>query len=246
MTTGSPSSSLLVPELGGALGRVAAPGASRTHPDLDGIRLALATDLFSAAGQARELAAQGDPVAAVETLAAPLWAEIWERAVVDAGTGLVDTVLGRFRSAAAESRMTRSALERWIPTEPERRAIAAHLGKGTRRLDLALSSLAESANRVAAQPTDSNALSNWSEAVDLCARRLEAAWIELLEAVDKEQRRWSIEVARVRHWHRPRWPMWIISGLLIAAATYLGLIFGGFIEPPAVLLPWADFWWERL
>ncbi len=44
------SVALSVPELGGALGRVAAPRPSREDPALDEIRIALATELFVAAG----------------------------------------------------------------------------------------------------------------------------------------------------------------------------------------------------
>jgi hypothetical protein len=143
--------------------------------------------------------------------------------------------------------MPRAYLTRWTPTEPEQRAINAHLGKGTRRLGLALEELTAVATRVrdhdAVGPAE---FAGWTKAIDLCARRVEAAWIELLEAADKERSRWSVEVERVRQWRRPRWPMWLLSGLLVAAAVYLGLVFGGFVEPPAFLRPWAEYWWERL
>ena len=241
------SVSLTVPELGGALGRVAAPRPSREGPALDRIRIALATDLFVAASEARDLATGGDIPSAMEALNQPVWTGIWERAASAAGQELSDQVLAEFHDAAAESRMPRAYLARWTPTEPERRAITAHLGKGTRRLELALEELTAVATRMRDDaPRDSPALAEWSKAVDLCARRVEAAWIELLEAADKERRRWAVEVDRVRRWRRPRWPMWLLTGALVAAAVYLGLVFGGFVEPPAFLRPWAEFWWERL
>lgn len=241
------SVSLTVPELGGALGRVAATRPSRDGPALDGIRIALATDLFVAAGEARDLAARGDIPSAVEALNQTVWTGIWERAVSAAGKEISDRVLVEFHHAAVESRMPRAYLTRWTPTEPELRAISAHLGKGTRRLELALEELTTVAKSLLAdEPPDSSALAEWSKAVDLCARRVEAAWIELLEAADKERRRWSVEVDRVRRWRRPRWPMWLLTTVLAAVAMYLGLVFGGFVEPPAFLRPWAEFWWERL
>lgn len=241
------SVSLSVPELGGALGRVAVPRPSREDPALDGIRIALATDLFVAAGEARDLAAGGDIPSAVDALSEAVWTGVWERAVSAAGQELAERVVAKFHDAAVESRMPRAYLTRWTPTEPERRAITAHLGKGTRRLGLALEKLTAVATPVREGGTvGSAALAEWTKAIDLCARRVEAAWIELLEAADKERSRWSVEVDRVRQWHRPRWPMWLLSGVLLAAAVYLGLVFGGFVEPPAFLRPWAEFWWERL
>ncbi len=241
------SVSLSVPELGGALGRVAAPRPSREDPALDGIRITLATDLFVAAGEARDLAAAGDIPSAVDALREAVWTGIWEQAVSAAGQDLTDRVVAKFHHAAAESRMPRVYLARWTPTEPERRAITAHLGKGTRRLGLALEELTAVATLVHDDgAVDSAAFAEWAKAVDLCARRVEAAWIELLEAAGKERSRWSVEVDRVRRWHRPRWPMWLLSGLLVAVAVYLGLVFGGFVEPPIFLRPWAEYWWERL
>ena len=241
------SVSLSVPELGGALGRVAAPRPSREDPALDEIRIILATDLFVAASEARNLAAGGDIPSAVDALSEDVWTGIWERAVSAAGQELADRVVAQFQDAAVESRMPRAYLTRWNPTEPEQRAINAHLGKGTRRLGLALEELTAVATRVrdhdAVGPAE---FAGWTKAIDLCARRVEAAWIELLEAADKERSRWSVEVERVRQWRRPRWPMWLLSGLLVAAAVYLGLVFGGFVEPPAFLRPWAEYWWERL
>ena len=248
MSTGpEESASLTVPELGGALGRVAGTKPSREGLALDGIRIALATDLFVAGGEARELAARGDVSSAVEALNQTVWISIWERAVSAAGQEIFERVLAEFHDAAVESRMPRAYLTRWTPTEPERRAIKAHLGKGTRRLELALEEMTVMASPMRDDgPGDSAAQAEWSKAVDLCARRVEAAWIELLEAADKERHRWAVEVDRVRRWRRPRWPMWLLTGALAATAVYLGLVFGGFVEPPAFLRPWAEFWWERM
>lgn len=246
MTTGSSPLLLAVPELGGALGRIASPSSSATHPSLDDIRLTLATELFEAAGKARQLATAGDSTAAARALDPEVWSDTWERTVTAAGSRLSDKVIREFRNAARESRMPRPALSRWLPTEPERRAITAHLGKGTRRLDMALATLREAAARLEEDSPGQEDLVAWSEAVDQCARRVEAAWIELLEAAAGEEKRWSREVARVRRWRRPRWPLWIVTAVVAVAAVYLGLVAGGFLEPPEPLIPWAQFWWERL
>jgi hypothetical protein len=40
--------------------------------------------------------------------------------------------------------------------------------------------------------------------------------------------------------------MWVVTLTLLGAAVYLGLVFGGFLESPAILRPLAEFFWERL
>ena len=68
----------------------------------------------------------------------------------------------------------------------------------------------------------------------------------LEEAADREGARWKVEIDKVRDWTRPRWPLWLFSGLVIAAASWLGLVLGGFLEVPGWLRPFAEFWWTRL
>ena len=50
------------------------------------------------------------------------------------------------------------------------------------------------------------------------ARQLETAWMALEEAVDREGARWQGEIEKVRRWTRPRWPLWVITALVLGAA----------------------------
>jgi len=236
-----------IPELGGALGRVAAARFASGDDALDGIRIGITTNLFKAAGEARRYLRDGQFEQAVAALDRTVWLGTWERAVTAAGTSLSNAIESQFQAAAAEARMSPRLLARFTPTEPERRAITAHIGKGTRNLELALDSLQDAASRgLHAGQSDAAAFGEWTDALDLCARRVEAAWIELEGAARKEEARWSVEVAAVRRWRRPRWPMWTVTVLAVAVMVYLGLVAGGFIPPPDFLRPWAEFWWTRL
>ncbi|MGH7580073.1 MAG: hypothetical protein ACREM9_07875, partial [Gemmatimonadales bacterium] len=75
---------------------------------------------------------------------------------------------------------------------------------------------------------------------------LEAAWLALEEAAVVEQREWQADVARIRSWHLPRWPLWLLTAVLLAGATYLGLVLGGYLPVPPRLAGFAEFWWSRL
>jgi len=236
-----------LPELGGALGRVAGARSSPRHAVFDTIRIALATELFQAAGRCRAHLAEGDVAAGVASLGPEQWLDTWERAVTAAGEALADRIHRAFEVAASESRMPPRLLATFVPTPPERRSLTAHLGKGTGRLDQALDKLrAAAAGALDGDGARHDSLGVWMETVDLCARRIEAAWADLLEAADHEEVRWQREVEAVRAWRRPRWPLWVLSAAVVLVAIYLGLVAGGFLAPPAVLRPWAEFWWERL
>jgi hypothetical protein len=78
------------------------------------------------------------------------------------------------------------------------------------------------------------------------ARRLESAWLALTEAAKTEQQRWRSEIEWVRLWQRPRWVLWLISALVLALLTYLGLVLGGYLPVPGLLTGVAEFWWNRL
>ena len=90
------------------------------------------------------------------------------------------------------------------------------------------------------------AATRWREALSAAARRLESAWLALEEAAGVEQRRWAAEIAQVRAWHRPRWPLWAITALVLTAAGYVGLVLGGYLPAPSALQGLTAFWWARL
>ena len=51
---------------------------------------------------------------------------------------------------------------------------------------------------------------------------------------------------RVHAWRLPRWPLWLITALVLGAAIYLGLVLGGYMPVPPMLVGFADFWWSRM
>jgi hypothetical protein len=78
------------------------------------------------------------------------------------------------------------------------------------------------------------------------ARRLEAAWLALEESAIREQTRWQADVGRVHRWRLPRWPLWLLTALILGGAVYLGLVLGGYVNVPPGLEGFAEFWWSRL
>ena len=69
----------------------------------------------------------------------------------------------------------------------------------------------------------------------IAARRLEAAWLALEEAVAAERERWTPELADVAAWRPPLWPVVVLWVPLAAALVWLGLILGRFVAAPAWL-----------
>jgi hypothetical protein len=67
----------------------------------------------------------------------------------------------------------------------------------------------------------------------------------LIGAAKQEQERWKGEIDRVRAWRRPHWPVWLTTVVVLAIATYLGLLLGGYLPVPGPLRGFAEFWWSR-
>ena len=61
----------------------------------------------------------------------------------------------------------------------------------------------------------------------------------------REQQRWQADVQRVHAWRLPRWPLWLLTVLVLGAAIYLGLVLGGYVPVPPMLEGLAEFWWSR-
>jgi len=53
-------------------------------------------------------------------------------------------------------------------------------------------------------------------------------------------------VRRVQAWRLPRWPLWLLTALVLGGAVYLGLVLGGYVRVPPALAGLAEFWWTRL
>jgi hypothetical protein len=239
-----------VPELGPSLGRLtdpAQPGAGPLGVRLDDIRLKLVTAVFELAGAARAFAVGGDAVGAAASLNRVAWLGLWEQAVAASAERITATANARLEEAAAESRYPRRKLRELALTPADTRAIAARLGGGGAPFVAALDELERAAFGISAKGGQERvAAANWGAALNATGRRLEAAWIALEEAATREQRRWQADVQRVHAWRLPRWPLWLLTALVLAAATYLGLVLGGYVRVPPALEGFADFWWSRL
>ena len=233
-----------VPELGPLLGRLtdttgAVPGAL---PAADDIRYSLVTELFELAGAAREFADDGDLPAAASSLGRRAWLDAWERAVSAASARVSEGIDARLRAAAAESRMPAKQLARLLLDDEERRGIGVRLGVAGGPFVAALDALEST---VPAAGRSDAALAAWHDALGHVARRLEVAWEALIVAAREEEAAWNGEVERVRAWRRPRWPLWLITAVVVGAAVYLGLVLGGFVVVPGFLRPLAEYWWSR-
>jgi hypothetical protein len=230
-----------IPELGPSLGRLTdpaepAPGAPGVR--LDDIRLKLVTALFELAGAARSFAAAGDPGAAAASLNRVAWLGVWEQAVAASAERVTASVNARLEEAAAVSRYPQRRRRQVVLTPADTRAIAARLGGGGAPFVAALDELEEAGRQRSATA--------WRNALTAVARRLEAAWLALEEAAAREEVRWQAEVQRVHEWRLPRWPLWLLTALVLGAAVYLGLVLGGYVRVPPMLEGFAEFWWTRL
>jgi hypothetical protein len=239
----------ILPELGPWLGRLCnAPSATRGIRHfvlLDDIRLALATGILDLAGAARGFSSD-DHAAIVGSLHARSWRQLWEKALTEGSARTAEAINAGFASAAAESRFPARRLARLQVNEPELAAMTARLGAGAIPFEASLARLEELAGAAGSPgPRSDAAFSRWSEGLAAAARQLESAWMALEEAVDREGARWQAEIEKVRRWTRPRWPLWAITALVLAGATWLGLVLGGFLTVPGWLASFAEFWWTR-
>lgn len=238
-----------VPELGPSLGRLTDPAQPAAGPlglRLDDIRLGLVTGVFELAGAARSLAAAGDARRAAASLDRAAWLGLWEKAVAAAAERLTGTVNARLEEAAAESRYPKRKLRGALLTPAETRAIAARLGGGGAPFVAALDELEQAASGLSTPGGPENAAAAWRGALTAVARRLEAAWLALEEAAAREQLRWQTQVRRVHGWKLPRWPLWVLTALVLGAAVYLGLVLGGYVRVPPMLEGLAQLWWSHL
>lgn len=233
-----------VPELGPLLGRLADPAGARSGVvPLDDIRLTLVSELFELAGAARAFADAGDLAAAAQSLNRHGWLVAWDRAVDVASARVAGRIEARLRSAAAESRLPRRKLKRILLTDNERRGIAVRLGSGGALLVDALDEMERSVRETARQ---GKAAAAWRDALAAVARRLEASWRSLETAAADEEAAWREDTSDVRAWRLPRWPLWLVSVVVVIGLGWVALVLGGFVDSPAWFRPVANWWWNLL
>lgn len=242
----------LVPELGPSLGRLVDPPLTRGDRGsldlvLDDIRLNMVTGIFELAGAARSFAASGDRQGAIASLSRVAWLDLWERAVAASAERLAEVVNVKLAEAAMESRLPARQLEAFRLKTEDVRAITSRLGSGGAGFVSGLDALEQTVPGASASGTRGRAgEEEWQRALAAAARRLESAWLALAAGARAEQDRWKAEIDRARAWRRPTRLLWLISAAVLAAATYLGLVLGGYLPVPPALRPLADFWWSRL
>jgi hypothetical protein len=248
----TPAEAWTVPELGPSLGRLSDPPIVPASPGplgllLEDVRLDLVTRLFDIAGAARSFMSAGDRESAIASLGRVAWLDLWERAVAAAAQRLADLVNTRLRAAAAEARLPPKRLRSVLLGAEDVRAIGSRLGSGGAAFVGALDALEQTIPAAAASGRRGQlGQDEWQLALAAAARRLESAWQALVEAAQVEQERWQMEIDQVRAWRSPRWPLWMVTALVLLILTYLGLVLGGYVPVPPLLRGVAEFWWTRL
>lgn len=235
---------LRVPELGPHLGKMVV-GTGRTPGgfSLDSFRYRLVSRLLEAAGEARRLAARGERASALVTLGRTSWLEAWEEAAAGVSDALIQQVDRHLAAEAKAVGMPRRMQVGIRLDAAETRAVMARMGSAGARLVPVLDDLERHCEAVLrATPSELEAVEAWQETLKTAARRLEAAWLELEDAVDEEVARWRRTADEIARWRRPLWPMLVGGVGTLMAAVWLGLVFGGYLSAPA----WLVSVWQAL
>jgi hypothetical protein len=237
-----------VPELGPSLGRLTAPVSATARPTrrvpLDDIRFDLVTTIFEHAAAARAFG--DDAAAAASAINRAVWLGAWERGVAAAAARIAEQVDRELHAAAAESRLPKAERARLPLTESDRRAIAGRLGAGSLPFLRSLDALERTLPALSGSGSRSKAgFEEWREALLGVARRLEGAWLELEARAEREAEVWGPTIQQVRAWRRPLWPVWAVSALVLLAAAYVGLVFGGYLPAAGPVGELARAWWYR-
>jgi len=234
---------LRIPELGPSLGKLVigtghAPGGAR----LDDIRYRLVTRVIEAAGEARRLSANEERGPAVAALGRDAWLAAWDEAVGALAATLVARFDAQLEAEARAVRMPRRLRRRVALDDGERHSVAARLGSSGAILIPALDAVEQcSEAALAATALERDAVTAWQESLKTAARRLEAAWLALEDAVEAETARWAEVADRVARWRKPVWPVWVLGALGVVLAAWVGLMFGGYLPAPE----WLVRLWER-
>lgn len=235
---------LRIPELGPSLGKlITGTGRLPGGMTLDAFRVQLATRVIEHAGEARQLAAREERTAALDAVGREAWLAAWEETVTAVAGALIDRVNQRLDAEAAAVRMPRRLSHRVRLDHVERRALTARLGSSGSRLIPAIDQLSAAASRArVATPLERAAVEAWQDDLKTAARRLEAAWLALEDGVEAELLDWDRVADRVAMWRKPLWPVLVVTAIGLAAATWLGLVFGGYLPAPT----WLQSLWGAL
>lgn len=226
-------SPLVLPELGPLLGRLIPPPGEKSAPEaaLDGVRFELLSALFEKAAAARARLSSGDEPGARSALGAAAWLDAWERAVHSAVRTVLEEIERGLRSSAQGSRYPPKRLASALPDAEERRLLAARCSAAGAGLEEAVERLDDSA-------------CPWDLALRRAAGELEDAWERLLAVARTELELWGARAAEIRAWRRPWRPLVLAGTILLALATWLGLVLGGYLPVPSWLRPLTNWFWN--
>lgn len=233
-----------VPELSPALGRLIVP--RRAEPlwiPLDDIADDLATRVLELGGEARRLTAENAPQERVlDSIGRSAWLASWEHAVRRAADRVADTLDDQMERIGKGVRMSRRKRQLRKLTSAERRALTARLSAGGAELVKTLDELARAGAKVRATETpDDETHHAWQDAIQTAARRLEAAWLVLEDAVRAERRRWEPELTALARWRPSLWPVLLVWAVGAGALVWFGLILGGYLNAPLWLAQLLHF-----
>jgi len=239
---------LVIPELGPALGRLVAPpppppGTAPHWIRLEDVRLALVSQLFELVADARRWAREGDRELAMATVNREAWEGAWARAVQQVAQRAGSAVSDRLVAAAREVRLPARRSEKLPLDEVEIRALAARISHGAAALHQALTALDHAAHFARSERAPAEAVLAWQESLLAAARRLEAAWLAMEDALQREWRSWDAEVEDLRRWRRSRWPLVVVGIGMFGLALYIGLLLGGYLPVPGPLRGPVDALW---
>lgn len=235
---------LRIPELGPFLGKlVTGTGGDVRGLPIDAVRQRLATRVMTSAGEARRLAGRDERSAAVAAVGRSVWLAAWEEAVAGVAHVLVERVTERLVRETEAVRMPRARMRRLMLGPGDERALAARLGSVGASLIPALDAIEErGARALTATALEHEGVEQWLDALKTAARRLEASWLSLEEAIRSELA-WCDQVAdEIAGWRKPLWPVAVVGGVLMVAAVWLGLVLGGYLASPG----WLTHVWEAV
>ena len=230
-----------VPELAPALGRLIVP--RRTEAlwiPLDDIADDLATRVIELGGEARRLTADAAPQERVlDALGRTAWLAAWEHAVRRTADRVADALDDQIERIGKAVRMPRRKRRLRKLTSAERRSLTARLSAGGAEFVKALDDLARVGSRVRGAETaggvDDEIHHAWQDALQTAARRLEAAWLALEDAIRSERKRWDPELTALAQWRPSLWPVLVTWAIGAGALLWLGLILGGYVDAPVWL-----------
>lgn len=234
MTAASPPSppEVSVPELGPLLGRITRLGDNNSAvPGLAPLRLEMMTELFEAAGCARQASVEKGIEEARSALAHQVWLGVFRATARKAAADTLGEVDRRLEAARQRSAMPSRRFRKLAPTDEDRQII---VNRG----------VAAGIPLERVTPPESLPLVRWNDGIRHTASALEESWDRLEHVMTEELVVWSMTAYRIGAWRRPPSVLWWTVALLALAALALGLSVGGYLPAPGPLAEVRGWWWS--